>query len=260
MSINQNHSLSIRLENVHKSFRDGKDRILRGLNLEVARGELTYILGPSGVGKSVTLKHILGLIKPDQGKIFVGDTDITGLSDQELVKHRMNFGMLFQNSALFDDLTIFENVAFPLREHTLLSDSEIKKKVTDALESLGMPTAHDKYPSEISGGMKKRVALARAIIREPKILLYDEPTTGLDPVTRKMVDELIGSLKDRFHLTSLVISHDIPSAILLADKIAFLFQGEIVFYGTASEFKKCKHEAVQSFLDAEKRTLTALGH
>ncbi|MBL7716197.1 MAG: ABC transporter ATP-binding protein [Bdellovibrionales bacterium] len=257
MSI-KSQSLSIQLKDVHKSFRDGRDKILRGLNLEVKAGELTYILGPSGVGKSVTLKHILGLIRPDRGSVIVGDKDVTQLNRDELVEHRMNFGMLFQNSALFDDLTIFENVAFPLREHTKLSEKEIKSKVTHALESLGMPTGHDKLPSEISGGMKKRVALARAIIREPKILLYDEPTTGLDPVTRTMVDELIGHLKDRFHLTSLVISHDIPSALLLADQIAFLYQGAIVFYGTAAEFRKCNHEAVRSFLNAEKRTVEAL--
>lgn len=258
MSI-KSQSLSIRLKDVHKSFRDGRDKILRGMNLEIQPGELTYILGPSGVGKSVTLKHILGLIRPDSGQVIVGDKDVTKMNAPELVEHRMNFGMLFQNSALFDDLTIFENVAFPLREHTKLSEKAIKDKVTQALEILGMPTAHDKFPSEISGGMKKRVALARAIIREPKILLYDEPTTGLDPVTRTMVDELIGSLKDRFHLTSLVISHDIPSALLLADHIAFLYQGEIVFYGNASEFKKCSHEAVKKFLNAERRSVEALG-
>jgi phospholipid/cholesterol/gamma-HCH transport system ATP-binding protein len=160
--------------------------------------------------------------------------------------------MLFQNSALFDDMTIFENVAFPLCEHTDLDDDQVQKKVSDTLTILGMPSGHDKYPNELSGGMKKRVGLARAIIREPKILLYDEPTTGLDPVTRNTVDDLIETLKTRLKLTSLVISHDIPSALRLADQIVFLYQGQFIFVGPPSEFVKSEHEAIQSFLEAEK--------
>jgi phospholipid/cholesterol/gamma-HCH transport system ATP-binding protein len=250
---------TVKLVNVWKSFRDGRDQILKGVNIEFPTGQLTYILGSSGAGKSVTLKHVLGLLKPDQGEVWVGGKDMAKISGKELMQHRTLFGMLFQNSALFDDMSVFENVAFPLREHTKLSEQEITDKVVRALDMLGMNRAsHDKLPNEISGGMKKRVALARAIIREPSILLYDEPTTGLDPVTRTTVDDLIETLKRELHLTSLVISHDIPSALLLADQIAFLHQGEIVFWGKPAEFRKATHPAIRAFLDAEDRTVQAL--
>lgn len=249
--------IAIRLENVKKSFREGKDQVLRGVTLDFYEGKLTYILGSSGAGKSVLLKHVLGLLKPDSGKVYVAGKDISGLRGRALAEHRLVFGMLFQNSALFDDMTIFENVAFPLYEHTKLSDEEIEAKVKKSLTILGMTSGYDKYPNELSGGMRKRVGLARAIIREPSILLYDEPTTGLDPVTRTTVDELIETLKRELKLTSIVISHDIPSALLLADQIAFLHQGEFIFYGTSREFRSAQHEAIQSFLNAERRTLRA---
>jgi phospholipid/cholesterol/gamma-HCH transport system ATP-binding protein len=166
--------------------------------------------------------------------------------------------MLFQNSALFDDMTIHENVAFPLREHTKLTEAEIDARVSKTLRILGMHGGYDKYPNELSGGMRKRVGLARAIIREPSILLYDEPTTGLDPVTRTTVDDLIEQLKNELKLTSIVISHDIPSALLLADQIGFLYQGKFVFWGSSAEFRKSDHEAIRRFLQAEQRTLRAL--
>jgi phospholipid/cholesterol/gamma-HCH transport system ATP-binding protein len=255
----KNPSESVRLVNVWKSFREGRDQILKGVNIEFPAGKLTYILGSSGAGKSVTLKHVLGLLKPDEGEVWVGGKDMAKISGHELKEHRKLFGMLFQNSALFDDMTVFENVAFPLREHTKCTEEEIQEKVTKALDMLGMSReSQDKLPNEISGGMKKRVALARAIIREPSILLYDEPTTGLDPVTRTTVDDLIETLKRELHLTSLVISHDIPSALLLADQIAFLHQGEIVFWGVPDEFRKAEHPAIRGFLEAEGRTVTAL--
>lgn len=249
---------SIRLEGVHKSFRNGRDQVLRGVDIEFPAGQLTYILGSSGAGKSVLLKHILGLLKPDQGKIYVAGKEITSMSGPELGEHRLVFGMLFQNAALFDDMTIYENVAFPLREHTKLDEDEIQKRVKKALTILGMPSGYDKFPNELSGGMRKRVGLARAIIREPSILLYDEPTTGLDPVTRTTVDELIETLKRELKLTSLVISHDIPSALSLADRITFLHQGKIVFWGTPDEFQRSDHPAIRAFLMAERRTLEAL--
>jgi phospholipid/cholesterol/gamma-HCH transport system ATP-binding protein len=248
----------ISLRHVTKSFRGGRDQILKGVNIDFPRGKLTYILGSSGAGKSVTLKHILGLIQPDSGTVEVAGRDLSKLSNRQLVEHRQLFGMLFQNSALFDDITVFENVAFPLREHTSLPETQIEEKVVAALKSLGMQGGYDKFPNELSGGMRKRVGLARAIIREPQILLYDEPTTGLDPVTRTTVDELIEELKSRLHLTSLVISHDIPSALLLADRIAFLHQGQIVFWGEPDEFRRAEHPAIRAFLDAELRTLHAL--
>lgn len=247
----------IRLEGVYKSFRDGRDKVLRGVSIDFPAGQLTYILGSSGAGKSVLLKHILGLLKPDSGHVWVAGQDMTELRSTERSSFRKIFGMLFQNSALFDDMTIYENVAFPLREHTKLAEPQIRQKVEKTLSILGMRGGYDKYPNELSGGMKKRVGLARAIIREPLILLYDEPTTGLDPVTRTTVDELIETLKRELKLTSIVISHDIPSALLLADRIAFLHQGQIVFWGTPSEFRQAEHEAIQAFLNAERRTLRA---
>jgi phospholipid/cholesterol/gamma-HCH transport system ATP-binding protein len=242
---------TIRFVDVHKSFRGGRDQVLRGINLEFPAGKLTYILGSSGAGKSVTIKHVLGLLRPDRGEVWVEGKDMAKLAGRELNEHRKLFGMLFQNSALFDDLTIFDNVAFPLREHTTLSEAEIEARVRKSLTVLGMTSGYDKYPNELSGGMRKRVGLARAIIRELSILLYDEPTTGLDPVTRTTVDDLIETLKRELHLTSIVISHDIPSALLLADQIAFLHQGQIVFWGKPHEFRQSQHEAIRKFLQAE---------
>jgi phospholipid/cholesterol/gamma-HCH transport system ATP-binding protein len=256
-NLKQPDPASVRMENVSKSFRDGRDKVLKGVSLDFPVGKLTYILGGSGAGKSVMLKHILGLLQPDSGKIWVGDQDMSQVRGREMGKVRLKFGMLFQNSALFDDMTVYENVAFPLREHTKMTETEIEASVKKTLSLLGMTTGLDKLPNELSGGMRKRVGLARAIIREPAILLYDEPTTGLDPVTRTTVDELIETLKRELKLTSIVISHDIPSALLLADCIAFLYQGEIVFFGNPSEFRQSQHPAIQAFLDAERRTIRA---
>jgi phospholipid/cholesterol/gamma-HCH transport system ATP-binding protein len=248
----------IRVKDVYKSFRGERDQVLKGVSIEFEEGKLTYILGSSGAGKSVLLKHILGLLKPDSGEVWVRGKQIGELTGARLAAHRLNFGMLFQNSALFDDMSVFDNVAFPLREHTKLKEIEIATRVKTALGRLGMPSGHDKMPNELSGGMRKRVGLARAIIREPDILLYDEPTTGLDPVTRGTVDEMIETLKRELKLTSIVISHDIPSALLLADRIAFLSGGKIVFYGTPAEFRKSPDPSIQAFLAAEKRSAQAL--
>ena len=256
-SSSETRAVAVKVQDVRKAF-GTRAEVLRGLNIEFGKGELTYLLGSSGAGKSVLLKHILGLLSPDSGEIWVNGRKLSEIPTRQLPEHRKIFGMLFQNSALFDDMSVYENVAFPLREHTKLTEEEISKKVTHALSLLGMPEGHDKFPSELSGGMKKRVALARAIIREPEILLYDEPTTGLDPVTRTTVDELIATLKRELRLTSIVISHDIPSALLLADRIAFLDQGKIVFFGTADEFRKSQHPSIRAFLEAEERTITAL--
>jgi len=249
---------SVSLKNVYKSFRDGRDHVLKGVSIDFPPGKLTYILGSSGAGKSVTIKHILGLLHPDSGEVWVAGKEMSRLKRRELAEHRMVFGMLFQNSALFDDMTVFDNVAFPLREHTSMSEAEIEKKVTTTLGLLGMNSGFDKFPNEISGGMRKRVGLARAIIREPSILLYDEPTTGLDPVTRTTVDDLIETLKRELQLTSIVISHDIPSALLLGDMIAFLDQGQIIFWGKPAAFRQSTHPSIRAFLDAEQRTVTAL--
>jgi len=243
----------VRIDRVYKSFQEGREQVLKGVSLDLPRGKLTYILGSSGAGKSVLLKHILGLLNPDRGQVWVSGQNVSELSRSELTQFRLRFGMLFQNSALFDDMTVFENVAFPLVEHTEMPRSKIRAQVERTLNLLGMKGGYDKFPSELSGGMRKRVGLARAIIREPSILLYDEPTTGLDPITRRTVDELIDQLKRELKLTSIVISHDIPSALLLADHIAFLDQGRILFSGTPEEFRQSPHPVIQSFIDAERR-------
>jgi len=242
---------AIELKGLHKSFREGRDQILRGLDVNFEQGKLTYILGPSGTGKSVTLKHILGLLEPDEGEVWVNGTHLATLRGHERIVFREKFGMVFQNSALFDDMTVFENVAFPLREHTRMGEAEIEREVTEVLKSLGMHGPYDKFPNEISGGMRKRVGIARAIVRKPEILLYDEPTTGLDPYTRITVDELIEKIKTDLRLTSVVISHDIPSALRLADRIVFLDQGRVAFQGTPAEFVRSKVPAIRRFLDAD---------
>ena len=245
----------VRLDRVHKSFLDGREKVLRGVTLDFPREKLTYILGSSGAGKSVLLKHILGLLSPDRGEVWVSGQSVSQLRGDQLTQFRLRFGMLFQNSALFDEMTVFENVAFPLVEHTSLSSAQVKVSVHKTLSLLGMKDGYHKFPNELSGGMRKRVGLARAIIREPSILLYDEPTTGLDPITRRTVDELIETLKRELKLTSIVISHDIPSALMLADHIAFLDQGRIIFSGTPKEFRVSTHPVIQNFVEAERRIL-----
>jgi phospholipid/cholesterol/gamma-HCH transport system ATP-binding protein len=249
---------TVELRDVWKSFRAGRDQILKGVSIEFLPGQLTYVLGPSGTGKSVTLKHILGLLTPDSGSVHVFGQDISKLSGEAVIEFRQRFGMVFQNSALFDDMTVFENVAFPLREHTDWSEGKIIGEVDAVLTKLGLPKPYDKFPSEISGGMKKRVGIARAIVRRPEILLYDEPTTGLDPETRQTVDELIEKIKTEFRLTSIVISHDIPSALRLADQIIFLNGGKVVFVGNPAEFVKSTDAKIVSFLRAEKVSYEAL--
>lgn len=242
----------VTLQNIKKSFRGGRDQILKGIHLNFVQGQLTYVLGASGTGKSVTLKHILGLLQPDSGTVTAFGKDLSLLTASELTQLREKFGMVFQYAALFDDLTVFENVAFPLYEHTDLSPEEIEKQVVETLQSLGMKGPYDKYPNEISGGMRKRVGIARAIIRKPEVLLYDEPTTGLDPATRKTVDELIEKINREFKLTSIVISHDVPAALRLADHIVFLDGGYVVFEGTPQEFVQSKHERIRAFLEADR--------
>jgi phospholipid/cholesterol/gamma-HCH transport system ATP-binding protein len=246
---------AIEINNIFKSFGHGKYPVFKGLSLNIKKGEVTFVLGPSGVGKSVTLKHILGLLKPDQGEVRIFGEPIPYHDAQKLNEMRKNFGMLFQYAALFDDMTVFENVAFPLIEHRKLSVQEMKKIVSEKLLAVGLDPEQSlyKYPNELSGGMKKRVGLARAIVLGPQILLYDEPTTGLDPVTRAMVDDLIVETNHQFKLTSLVISHDIPSALYSAQHIAFLFEGQIVFFGTPEEFLECQHPMVRKFIESEER-------
>lgn len=236
----------IKLVNVHKSFQ--KQKVLNGVDLHIPRGRITYILGASGMGKSVLLKHMIGLLRPDEGKIIVDGVNICELSPEKMNAFRKNFGMLFQSAALFDSLNVFENVAFPLVEHSNLSKDEIRKKVLQKLGLLGLLGMEKKMPYEISGGMKKRAGLARAIILEPKIILYDEPTTGLDPIMTESVDNLILDMQQKLKITSVVISHDIQSTFRVADNIAMLDNGKIAAFGTTEEFKASKNPIVMKFI------------
>jgi phospholipid/cholesterol/gamma-HCH transport system ATP-binding protein len=237
----------IKTEGLHKSF--GDNHVLRGITLEFPPGTTTVILGGSGSGKSVLMKHLIGLLAPDEGKVIVEGQDITTLGSAEMNKVRSKFGMVFQWAALFDSMSVLDNVAFPLREHKKdLSEPEIEKIVAEKLALFGLEGIEQKFPADLSGGMRKRVGLARAIVLQPKIVLYDEPTTGLDPITTDYVDEMIKRAKDKLGVTSVVISHDIASTFNIADYIAFLYDGEIVAYGPPAVVKDSDHEFVQQFL------------
>ena len=236
----------IKVENLHKSF--GEQHVLKGINLTAKEGKITFIIGKSGSGKSVLLKHILGLIKPDKGSIFINGKNIVSANQKQLTEIRKHFGVMFQNVALFDSMTVFENVAFPLVEHTKLKMDKVARLVEEKLELVGLRGIENKMPSELSGGMQKRVGLARALILNPKILLFDEPTTGLDPVICDSVDEMILETQRKLNLTCLVISHDIPATFKLADYVAMLHEGKIVEYGTPEELKVSNNELVKEFL------------
>jgi phospholipid/cholesterol/gamma-HCH transport system ATP-binding protein len=237
----------IKTENLHKSF--GENHVLRGITLDFPPGTTTVILGGSGSGKSVLMKHLIGLLMPDEGKVIVEGQDITVLRGEEMNRVRSKFGMVFQWAALFDSMTVLDNVAFPLREHRKeLTEPEIAKIVAEKLALFGLEGVEQKFPADLSGGMRKRVGLARAIVLEPKIVLYDEPTTGLDPITTDYVDEMIKRAKEKLGVTSVVISHDIASTFNIADYIAFLYDGEIVAYGPPQTVKDSDHEFVQQFL------------
>ena len=236
----------IKVENLHKSF--GEQHVLKGINLTAKEGKITFIIGKSGSGKSVLLKHILGLIKPDKGSIFINGKNIVSANKKQLTEIRKHFGVMFQNVALFDSMTVFENVAFPLVEHTKLKMDKVARLVEEKLELVGLRGIENKMPSELSGGMQKRVGLARALILNPKILLFDEPTTGLDPVICDSVDEMILETQRKLNLTCLVISHDIPATFKLADYVAMLHEGKIVEYGTPEELKVSNNELVKEFL------------
>jgi phospholipid/cholesterol/gamma-HCH transport system ATP-binding protein len=237
---------AIQVIDLHKSF--GGRPVLKGINLTVPRGTTTVILGGSGSGKSVLMKHIIGLLKPDSGQVLIDGQDIVPIQGLALDQIRRKFGMVFQNAALFDSMTVGDNVAFPLREHTKLKPQEIAEKVSEKLELVGLKGVEPRFPNELSGGMRKRVGLARAVILEPQIVLYDEPTTGLDPITTDNVDEMILDAKRALGVTSVVISHDIGSAFKVADQIAFLYEGVIVAAGAPAEVRQSKHHRVQEFL------------
>jgi phospholipid/cholesterol/gamma-HCH transport system ATP-binding protein len=236
----------IKLVDVSKSF--NSQMVLNKLNLEIREGQITAVIGPSGEGKSVLLKHMIGLLRPDRGQVIVDGEDITGMGRDRLNLVREKFGMLFQNAALFDSMTIFGNVAFALEEKTSLSRREIAARVHEALEHVGLKGVDNKYPDELSGGMKKRVGLARALLLNPKIILFDEPTTGLDPIICRATHQLIKDTHRRFGFTAVVISHEIPEIFDISDRVAMLYKGEILEVGTAAEIQRSTHPVVRQFI------------
>ena len=237
----------IRVRGLCKSFREQK--VLDHLDLDIERGRINIIIGGSGQGKSVTMKHLMGLVKPDAGHIYVDGVDLVPMTDYQLNKIRHKFGMVFQYAALFDSMTVYENIAFPLVEHSRKSRRQIRETVERVLESVSLPGIGHKFPSELSGGMRKRVGLARAIVMEPEILFYDEPTTGLDPVATKNVDELIAHINLTLGVTSVVISHDMASTFRIAHRVGMLFGGRIVDIGTPAEIMASSHPKVVEFLE-----------
>jgi phospholipid/cholesterol/gamma-HCH transport system ATP-binding protein len=232
--------------NVYKSF--GTLQVLRGVNLKVEKGESMTVIGGSGSGKSVLLKHIIGLLFPDNGRVIIQGQVLNDLDEYELNEMRKKFGMLFQGAALFDSLTVWENVGFGLKQHTRLSDKEIRKITTEKLALVGLKDVEDKMPSELSGGMKKRVGLARAIAMDPAIILYDEPTTGLDPIMADAINDLIIDLRKKLGVTSVAITHDMHSAYKISDRIAMLYKGQILEVGTPDEIKATQDPVVHQFI------------
>ncbi len=239
----------IRFENVTKVF--GNKTILDGISFEVGEGETFVIVGLSGAGKSVTLKHMIRLIMPDDGAILIDGEEITGLRHAALHEVRAKFGVLFQSAALLQWMSVRDNIALPLRELTNKPEEEILRVVDEKLAMLNLADAGEKFPADISGGMRKRVGLARAIIMNPKIVLYDEPTSGLDPVTSRRIDDLIVNMREQLGITSVVVTHDLHSALSIGTRIMMLHEGSIVENATPQEFIRSKNETVQSFLESQ---------
>jgi len=237
----------IELKNIHKSF--GANQVLRGVSLDIKKGESLVVIGGSGSGKSVLLKHIIGLLKPDEGEVIVDSTVLSHLDEDGLNDLRKKFGMLFQSSALFDSMSVWENVGFGLKRHTDLKDKEIKEIAVEKLSMVGLVGVEDKMTPELSGGMRKRVGLARAIAMEPEILLYDEPTTGLDPIMADAINELIIEMRERLKITSIAITHDMKSAFKIADTIAMLYNGLIIKIGSSEEIKNTSDPVVRQFIE-----------
>ena len=239
----------IDIVDIWKSF-DGK-KVLSGLNLSIKDGEIMVIIGGSGIGKTVLLKHIIGLLKPDRGEIFINSIPLSGVANSQLEKIRKQFGMVFQSGALLNSLTVWENIALPLVEHTNMSNEEIRNMVSEKLRLVHLHGIEEDMPANLSGGMKKRVAVARAIVRNPAIILYDEPTSGLDPIMAHSIENLIVRLKEGLRVTSVIVTHDIESAYRVADRIAMLFKGQIVEVGTPSEIRKSNNPVVTQFIHGE---------
>ena len=239
----------IEVRDIHKSF--GNNHVLRGTTLHIKHGESMVVIGGSGTGKSVLIKCIIGILKPERGEIFVAGREIGSLKEKELYELRKKFGMLFQAGALFDSMRVWENVGFGLLQHTSLSEKEVRDRAIEKLNLLGLHRIEDLMPSQLSGGMRKRVSLARAIAMEPEILLYDEPTTGLDPIRADAINELIVEMREKIKVTSITITHDMVSAYKIADRIAMLYQGRIIEVGTPEQIKHSTNEIVQQFIQGK---------
>ncbi len=239
----------IRFVSIGKKF--GNNEVYRDLNLDIFKGETITIIGGSGTGKSVMLKMLLGLIKPDQGEIFFDGKNVCQMETQELIAMRRRIGMLFQGAALFDSLTVGENIAYPLREHFDYDENKLEQIVKEKLEVVALPGIENMMPADLSGGMKKRVGLARAIATDAEVILYDEPTTGLDPTNINRIDELILSLQKRFKVTSIVVTHDMASAFKVSDRLALIYDKKIEFAGTEDEVKNSSNKIVQQFINGE---------
>jgi phospholipid/cholesterol/gamma-HCH transport system ATP-binding protein len=238
--------LFIELEGVHKSF--GPNHVLRGIDLEIRRGEIFTLLGGSGTGKSVMLKQMIGLLHPDSGRVRVDGRDVTELRERQWVEVRKRIGYVFQGAALFDSLNVLENVAYALREYLKLGRAEIEERVAECLEAVGLSGIEHLMPAELSGGMRKRVGVARAIALEPSAVLYDEPTTGLDPANSKRIGQLIASLRERLSVTSVVVTHDLDLCFEISDRVALLREGRLIFQGTPDEIRASSRPEVQRFL------------
>ena len=239
----------IRVENIKKSF--GAQTVLKDISFDVTEGESVAIIGSSGTGKSVLIKHLVGLLNPDAGKVFIEGENIVGMVERQLLRVRQKFGMLFQEAALFDSMDVFENIAFPLRRTGLNDAKEIKQRVEEVLGLVELSGTGKKLPSEISGGMKKRVGLARAIVHRPKIILYDEPTTGLDPVVSDIIDQLMMRVRDQYHVTSIVITHDMRCALRMGQRIIYLVEGKVYLDAPADEVFNSDDPLVSRFIKGQ---------
>jgi len=239
-------SISIQLKGVEKTL--GGQPVLRGVDLAIPKGDLTTIIGPSGEGKSVLLKHMIGLMKPDRGQVLVDGVNIAQIHDRELNEIRKKFSMLFQSAALFDSMNVFDNVAFPLREKRLIAESDIQRNVPEMLERVGLGKMGHKFPAELSGGMKKRTGLARALVMGPEIILFDEPTTGLDPLMAHAIHDLILSMHKTFGFTGVMVSHEIPEIFPISDWVAMLKNGKILAMERSADFQRLADPYVQEFI------------